>query len=55
MADDETKVRFESLFTEVDHNLFKKKQDVCGNSLFLINPLYVKCPLCRNVISLGHK
>ena len=25
MADDETKARFESLFTEVDYNLFKKK------------------------------
>ena len=28
--------------------------DVYGNSLLLINPLYVQCPLCCDIISLGH-
>ena len=58
MVDDETKMKFQSLFTEVDYNLFKKKMkmvmDVYGNSLLLINPLYVQCPLCCNIVSLGH-
>ena len=31
MAADETKVRFESLFTEVDYNLFKKKRKMVMN------------------------
>ena len=58
MVDDETKMKFQSLFTEVDYNLFKKKRKmvmhVYGNSLLLINPLYVQCPLCCNIVSLGH-
>ena len=56
MVDDDTKMKFQSLFTEVYYNLFKKKRkmvmDVCGNSL--INPLCVQCPLCCNIVSLGH-
>ena len=58
MVDDETKVGLQSLFTDVDYNLCKKKRkmvmDVCGNSLLLINPLYVQCPSCCNIGSLGH-
>ena len=58
MADDVTKVRFQSLFTEVDYNLFKKKwkivMDIYGNSLLSISILYVQCQLCCTIISLSH-
>ena len=50
MVDDETKMKFQSLFTEVDYNLFKKKRkmvmDVYGNSLV------DKPPLCAVSIML---
>ena len=55
---EEVEKRIHSLLTKSDLYLLAKKQKatyhIYGNSLLLLNPMYIQCPLCGSAIALGH-
>ena len=58
VIDEEVEKRIHSLLTKSDLDLLAKKQKatyhIYGNSLLLLNPMYIQCPLCGSAIALGH-